>query len=145
MVPSIVSHRMGGYFKRLEAPVWSTDAAAVEVDSPTWTQIESAIRSLDGWTRNDLYLHPDPDDLETYFAVAGGTDNRYLVFFCHGNESFDEAITPDAEDTRVELVVGGQPGDFALRDLVTLDQAVEGARSFHMTGELSAGQSWRHR
>lgn len=137
---------MNGFAQLLVAPRW-TDSGVDdhEVESPTWLDVETAIRGLDGHTRSEVYLHPHRANTETYMAVAGGSDNRYLVFVCHGNERFDEAVTPGASDRTVGMVTGGQRGEFRLEDLVTLDQALEAGRIYHQNGGLAAGVSWRHR
>jgi hypothetical protein len=61
-----------------------------DVLDPTWDRVEDAIRELDERTHNDLYLHPDASNLETYLAVGGGS-GRYLVAGSINNERFPTA------------------------------------------------------
>jgi hypothetical protein len=130
----------------LTVPVWSESGVETQVvDAPAWADIDKAIRALDGHVRSEVYLHQDRDDAETYMAIAGGSRNRYLVFVCHDNKRYDEAVTPDAADKTVNLVTGGQTGEFRLRSLVTLNEALEAARVYHQSGQLAGGVVWRHR
>ena len=116
-----------------------------EVDSPTWPDIEAAIRALDGQTRTEMYLHPHRGDPETYLAIAGGSGNHYLVFVCHHNKRFDEAVSPDAPEGTVSMITGGQLGEFQFEDLVTLDEALEAAQVYHQSGRLAGSVKWRRR
>ena len=132
--------------RHLAVPVWTESGVEDHgVKLPTWPDIEAAIGGLDGHTRTEAYLHPRRNDPETYMAIAGGSDNHYLVFLCHHNERFDEAVTPDAPDRTVSMVTGGQLGEFQLEDLITLDEALEAARVYHQSGQLAGGVTWRHR
>lgn len=137
---------MSDFAQHLAGPVW-TDSGLEDhdIDLPTWPDIEAAIGGLDGHTRTEVYLHPRRSDPETYMSIAGGADDHYLVFVCHHNERFDEAVTPDAPEGTVSMVTGGQLGEFRLEHLVTLDEALEAARVFHQSGQLAGGVKWRHR
>ncbi len=137
---------MSEFVQHLGVPVWTESGVEdQDFESPTWPDIEAAIGGLDGHTRTEVYLHPRRGDPETYMAIAGGSDNHYLVFVCHNNERFDEAVTPDAPEGTVHMVTGGQLGEFQLEDLVTFDEALEAARVYHQSGELAGGVKWRHR
>jgi len=45
----------------------------------------------------------------------------------------------------VIMVTGGQPGEFHLKDLVSLNEALEAARVYHQSGQLAGNVKWRHR
>jgi hypothetical protein len=110
-----------------------------DVPNPTWDQVEDAIRDLDERTHNDLYLHPDASDLETYLAVGGGS-GRYLVTGSINNERFPTAAKSVEHDAPRELlVVGGQTGDYPRNWILDLDSALRAARAFFETGEFGAG------
>lgn len=88
---------MNGFVRNLSASAWTGSGIELhEIESPTWAEIEAAMRALNGRTRNDVYLLPDSNTPETYVAVGGGADNRCPMFICHNSEQFDEAMTPDA-------------------------------------------------
>jgi hypothetical protein len=112
----------------------STDFA-----QPTWDQVEDAIRDLDERTHNDLYLHADASNLETYLAVGGGS-GRYLVTGSINNERFPTAVKDiESNAARELLVVGGQTGDYPRNWILDLDSALRAARSFFETGEFAGG------
>lgn len=110
---------------------------------PTWDQVEDAIRALDERTHNDLYLHPDASNLETYLAVGGGS-GRYLVTGSINNERFPTAVNGvESNAARELLVVGGQTGDYPGNWILDLDSALRAVRSFFETGEFGGvGVPW---
>jgi hypothetical protein len=111
-----------------------------DVPNPTWEQIDSAIRALDGRRRNDLYLHPDADNPETYLAVGGG-DERYIVSGSIDNERFRTVVMEPLEDAQHErLVVGGQAGDFPRNWILDVETALRAARSFFESGDFGGGE-----
>jgi Immunity protein Imm1 len=106
---------------------------------PTWEQVEHAIRDLDERAHNDLYLHPDASNLETYLAVGGGS-GRYLVTGSVNNERFPTAVKhADSNAARDLLVVGGQAGDYPRHWILDLDSALRAARSYFETAEFAGG------
>jgi Immunity protein Imm1 len=114
--------------------------------SPSWGEVERAIRNLDGDSLNDLYLHPNDQVPESYFAVGGGEDGRYLVIICEANERFTEAVSSLADDgTRVSMMCGGQPTSFATRQLVDLEAVLVAAKHFYDSGSASPRVTWEIR
>ncbi len=114
-------------------------------DDPSPEDLRVGIESLDGHHRSALYLALVPSELGTYLAVAGGSDNHFLVFISAANQWFTEAITPNADAAAIDLVVDGQPGEFTLQQLVTRHEAIEAAHHYLSTGQPSPQLTWRHR
>ena len=55
---------MSDFAQRLASPVWTGSGVEDhDVDSPTWSDTEVAIRGLDGDNRTEVYLHPHPAEL----------------------------------------------------------------------------------
>jgi Immunity protein Imm1 len=110
-----------------------------EFPRPTWEQVEDAIRDLDERAHNDLYLHPDASNLETYLAVGGGS-GRYLVTGSVNNLRFPTAVKhAESNAAREPLVVGGQTGDYPRHWILDLDSALRAARSFFEAAEFAGG------
>lgn len=110
-----------------------------EFPQPSWEQVEDAIRDLDERAHNDLYLHPDASNLETYLAVGGGS-GRYLVTGSVDSERFPTAVKGiESDASRELLVVGGQAGDYPRNWILDLDSALRAAQSFFDTGEFAGG------
>ncbi len=90
---------MSDFVQHLAVPVRTESGVEDhDIDLPTWSDIKAAIGGLDGHTRTEVYLYPHRGDPETYMAIAGGSDSHNLVFLCHHNARFDEAVTPDAPE-----------------------------------------------
>jgi hypothetical protein len=106
---------------------------------PTWEQVEDSIRKLNERSHNDIYLHPDALNLETYLSVGGGS-GRYLVTGSLDNERFPTAVRAVDEDgSRELLVVGGQSGHYPRNWILDIDLTLRAARSFFDTGEFGGG------
>ncbi len=114
------------------------------VDSPSWEEVEAAIRALNNVDLNDLYLHPHAGDPETYLSVGGG-GGQYFVTGAIRNESFpilEEGEGPD--DEVVDLTVGGQTIDLPRSSVVTLDVALRAAKAFWEAGGFDCGIDWHY-
>ena len=116
----------------------------IEMNQSHWTEADRAeavlrpvtsdlvaekVRDMDGVHATDLYLR-DGDEPEVYLAVAGGADERYVVFISRHNAEFVQATTPDAGPGTVEMVAGGQRGRYAAHELVGRDDAIAAAVHF---------------
>ena len=108
------------------------------IEHPTWSEIEAAIRALNGHTQNDIYLQPVEGEPECYLCIGGG-DGRYIVTGATKAGEFptlaDPARAGEPEET---IVVGGQPGNYPGHWVVDLETALRAARSYFDTGTLDA-------
>lgn len=127
---------------KLQISVWqSENGQDLSIDRPTWQDVESAIRALDGHDRNDLYLQPDRENEETYLCIGGGT-GRYVATGCINNERFPTWLNPGiSSEPQVELTIGGQPGFYPNNWILSLEAVLHAARSFYETGEFK-GNDW---
>lgn len=104
------------------------------LENPAWPDIEKAIRDLNNENLNDLYLQPTREDPETYLCVGGG-NGRYIVSGSIRNEEFPTVVdVAKSSDTREQLVVGGQGGDYPSSWIVDLDTALHAAKLFFELG-----------
>lgn len=117
-----------------------TDAV---VERPNWLQIEAAIRALNNESLNDLYL--DLDVEPEAFVTVGGGNGRYIVCGSINGESFPTLTDSSvAKGPHVNLVVGGQLGDFAACHVVGLECALEAVRSVAESGTFGPGMFWTY-
>jgi hypothetical protein len=89
--------------KSLSTDLW--DKLADEDDdvpNPSWPQIESAIRALDGKKRTIVTLAAGG---EWRLAVGGGSANRYVVYMTFDNMNFLNLLSRDKADQTVMLFV----------------------------------------
>lgn len=126
----------------LSAPDWASEEGSLLVENPTWVQVESAIRNLNNEARNDVYLHPHGDDLETYLAIGGG-NGQYIVVGAKSNTSFPALVRRDEPgDPKIELIVGGQPGEYPANWVADLGSALEAAKAFFDAGGFASNYEW---
>ena len=116
------------------------DADPRELPSPCWTDIELAIRELNGDDRTLVSFGsgiPVP-----HMAIGGGREGKYIVYATHDNITFYTMVGTDRSEGKVVLVAGGQPGDYLLRNCVTLESALRAAKVFAEECRLDNSCEW---
>lgn len=117
---------------------------SIDVVDPDWPTIERAIRNLNEVDRNDIYLHPDKNDLETYLSVGGG-NGRYVVSGSVRNLTFSTVVDPQKSATEKELLyTGGQDGWYPSNCVVDLETALHAAKAFYESGTFGTGVNWQN-
>ena len=111
------------------------------VADPSWTDVETAIRALNGTTHNDIYLYPSAHDTDTYLCIGGGS-GRYIVSGSTHGEFPTLADRRRAGAPQERVVVGGQPGDYPGHWVVTLEAALRAARAFFDAGAFTSDVPW---
>ena len=129
---------------RLTVSDWSRTPRDTVVLNPAWSEVETAIRALNGRNLNDVYLRP-LHDVDTTFLGVGGGAGRLLVTGAINGETFPTLTDAESTDeTLVSLVVGGQSGDYPARWLVDTEVAVAAARAFYVHGGFDCGVPWEY-
>jgi hypothetical protein len=114
------------------------------IDRPTWGDIEASIRALNNRNPNDLYLHPDALNSETYLCIGGGA-GQYVASGSIDNECFPTLVDFQLPaEPRVTLVVGGQRSAFPGNYILDLESVLRAARSFYTTGGFGSDVEWVH-
>ncbi|MBW4513556.1 MAG: hypothetical protein KME64_44940 [Scytonematopsis contorta HA4267-MV1] len=108
------------------------------VKNPNWSQIETAIRELDGSSKTLVTLGVDED---TYMSIGGG-ENIYIVTVTFDNLNFHTLIDPSKLEGIGELVVGGQKGNYSTSECVDLLRCLLAARTFAESGQLDTLLTW---
>lgn len=109
------------------------------IENPTWSQIEQAIRELDGKTKTLVTLGADD---ECYMSVGGGESGKYVVNITFDNASFHNLVDPSKSDATEKLVVGGQEGNYSAKMCVNLEMAILAAQTFTTFRKLEMSLSW---
>ncbi len=109
--------------------------------SPSWSDIEAAIRALNGQNLNDLYLNPLGSEAETYLCIGGGA-GKYIGSCSTRGKRFQALVSKDEGTSMVDLVVGGQRGNYPAHYIVTLDAALAAAWAYYETRVLSPEIPW---
>jgi hypothetical protein len=126
---------------RLECP---DDAEPVKQEDPSWSDIEKAIRRLDG-DEHTLVVLGFGGAQGPHMAVGGGESDRYIVCTTKDSNVFHIVINPNAPDGRCMLVAGGQYGDYPLKSCVSLSEALRAAKTYAETGENDSSLNWQRR
>lgn len=126
--------------KSLSTDLWDASADEEEdVPNPSWQQIESAIRALDGKRRTMAVLSAGG---EWHLAVGGGSSNRYVVYMTFDNMSFLNLLSREKADRTVTLFVGGQDSLFPDNTVVDIALALRAAKAFAETGQADPSCKW---
>jgi hypothetical protein len=113
-----------------------------EIRLPSWPEVEAAIRALDNYNLNDVYLQPHETNSETYLAIGGG-GGGYIATGSVDNERFPTLVDPQRpSEPKVLLVVGGQEGDYPANWIIDLPTALRAARSFYDAGGFACDMNW---
>ncbi|MGB3651378.1 MAG: Imm1 family immunity protein [Rivularia sp. (in: cyanobacteria)] len=106
---------------------------------PTWNQIETDIRELNG--KNKTLVTLGADD-ETYMSIGGGA-GKYVVTATFDNFDFYILVNLLKPDNQIEkLVVGRQEGNYSAKMCVDLLPCLLAARTFVESGKLDTLLSW---
>jgi hypothetical protein len=119
------------------------DADQHELLNPTWTDIGMAIRELNGEDRTLVLFGsrtPAP-----HMAIGGGSKGKYIVYATHDNITFYTMVGTYRSEGKVVFVVGGQPGDYLIRNRVTLERALRAAQVFAEEGSVDSSFDWDER
>ena len=109
------------------------------IANPTWSQIEKAIRELDGKSKTLVTLGVDD---ECYMSIGGGESGKYIVNVTFDNVSFHNLVEPSKPDAIDKLVVGGQEGNYSAKMSVNLERVLLAAQTFTVSGKLEKSLSW---
>lgn len=109
------------------------------IESPTWSQIEQAIRELDGKSKTLVTLGADD---ECYMSIGGGEFGKYIVNVTLDNVSFHNLVEPSKPDTIEKLVIGGQEGNYSAKMSVNLERVLLAAQTFTVSGKLESSLFW---
>lgn len=124
---------------RMDGPA---DDGCPMTENPTWSDIEAAVRRLDGQNCSLLILGigepPTP-----HMAIGGGNDGRYIVYSTPDNAVFYTLFNPTAPRGKRSLVAGGQRGDYDLEICVDLSDALRAAKTYAETGGLDPALTWK--
>ncbi len=123
---------------RLDGP---DDSDLTEYRNPSWCDIETAIRRLDGNTCT-LVILGIGDPPVPHMAIGGGAEGKYIVYVTPDNVIFQRLIDPQARMGKFLLVAGGQRGDYDLKLCVSLSHTLRAAKTYAETGQLDARLAW---
>jgi hypothetical protein len=108
------------------------------IASPTWADVVAALGRLDGDTHTLLSLqHSSGATLQ-----VGGGPSEFVVQFLE-NESCWCVTSERAPDQVLQLVAGGQLGDYPADLCVSSSQARGAAESFFVSGTRARKLTWR--
>ncbi len=119
------------------------------IDSPTWDDVLNSLRALDSKEKTIVVLAPaSPKGVpegEEHMSIGGGS-GRYIAYVTSDNVTFWNAETAGGLDTSVtRLTVGGQEGEYAAAQIVSLDVVTIVARAYFERGERTPSAHWVQR
>jgi len=111
------------------------------VERPSWIVIEAAIRAMNNANLNDVQLELDSQE-NAFLTIGGGSDN-YIVSGDLTGKSFPTLTNPKAaENSSIELMVGGQLGEYPAHCVVDLETALDAVRSVAENGSFDSHFFW---
>lgn len=114
-----------------------------DVASPSLELIQSRIRALDGSRFTLVVLAAEG---EAHIAIGGGALQRYIVYATYDGQRFGVARATSQSAGRgspVQLIVGGQQGEYSAELTVSLEEALVAASAFAVEGKLDPSLIWK--
>jgi hypothetical protein len=109
------------------------------IEKPDWTEVEAAIRNMDGRARCTVTI--ERDDWSNLSIGGGGAS--FNVCHTTPDEHFWQSIIPtESSSQMVGLVVGGQLGEYPPCAVVDIDTALAAAKEFLATGQRDTRIHW---
>jgi hypothetical protein len=133
------------YVKRLfmeDVRILDPQSPEVEVYDPTWDQIESAIRRLDGNHRSIVIigqLDPETD----FMGIGGGKDGVYRCFVYDRQGREFAVIDPSKPPDKLVDILMGQKTSVSLQECIDLDTVLLAAKSYAESGQLEKKLTWK--
>jgi hypothetical protein len=128
------------YARALSADCWQGPKNETNlVSDPSWDDIESAIRDLDGNVHTIVGLQADG---EAHLVIGGGSCGRYIVYATFDNVHFSALSSGQAVQSKVPLCIGGEIGDYKDNLIVDIASALCAARPFAESGQLGPALPW---
>lgn len=107
-----------------------------------WGMIEKILTELNGDNKTQVVLSKDED---IYMGIGGGNSGLYNVYATFDNVSFFNLLdSSKSEDKIIQLVTGGQQGDFSANNCVGLEAMLEAAKLFALEGGINDSLNWQH-
>jgi hypothetical protein len=110
-----------------------------EYFNPDEGVIKTALESLDGKRRTLVMLRKDDD---ANLVVSGGESGKYVVYGTFDNQSFQILARNVDSDLIVAVNAGGQVGEYPERWVVGIDDAIQAALGFALSGVLDPSLMW---
>jgi Immunity protein Imm1 len=107
-------------------------------EAKDWTEVETAIRELDGHHRTLVTLETEG---EAHMSVGGG-NGRYFVYTTFDNENFNYLVNRANSDQTETLVIGGQAGIYPAKSCVDLTTTLKAVKAFAELGAMERSVSW---
>lgn len=107
-------------------------------EAKDWTEVEAAIRELDGHHRTLVTLETEG---ETHMSIGGG-NGKYFVYITFDNENFNYLVNRSNPDKMETLVIGGQSGLYPAISCVDLTTTIKAAKVFAELGIIEKSLEW---
>lgn len=108
---------------------------------PTWPDIESAIRRLDGAHRSIVILGKDDPEID-FMGIGGGADGVYRCFVVTEDGREAALLNPHEPGTEVREVFMGQLTAVSAQECLSLEIVLEAARTYAQTSQMHPALTW---
>lgn len=108
------------------------------VDDVSWAMLDAAVNRLDGQRYTQIVLqYPDRSNM-----IIGGGPEHFNVLIATADDRFFVLRNPGTPEGVIQLIAGGQRGDYPAETLVGRDEALRAARVYLELGIADETQKW---
>src|SRR5262245_57633518 len=114
--------------------IYDPNSPEKEVFNPSWMDIETGIRRMDGVHRTIVIIGQEDPEVD-YMGIGGGAAGIYrcLVYTRDGREF--ALLDPNQHSNELRNVPMGQTTSVSIRECVPLSLVLTAAKTYTMTGE----------
>jgi hypothetical protein len=109
-----------------------------EIANPGWQEIRNAISELNERERTLICLHGES---ETHMCIGGG-NGQYVCYATYNNDEFYNLIDLSEKTGIVEIIAGGQLGEYPAKMCVDINRVLTAAKHFSEEGKLNPECTW---
>ncbi|NEW04636.1 hypothetical protein GK047_01175 [Paenibacillus sp. SYP-B3998] len=108
-------------------------------DNPSWELILASIARLNGKRHTLVSLNMKDD---SYMLIGGGESGKYIVTTSFNNVSFYNLVFGSMGCEPIQLVVGGQLGDYPQKMCVDFDTMSLAVKTYALEGKIDNSLVW---
>jgi len=112
--------------------------------NPSWPEIESAVRQLDGVHRSIVIIGKDDPEID-FMGIGGGAGGVYRCFVVTEEGKEVTLLNPDESSTQVRDIFMGQQTKISARECLPLPLVLEAARTYAQSSQMNPALIWQER
>lgn len=112
--------------------------------NPSWPDIESAIRRLDGVHRSIVIIGKDDPEID-FMGIGGGANGLYRCFVVTAEGNEVTLLNPDESSDQIIDIFMGQRTKVLAKECLHLSVVLAAAQSYAQNSQMNPALLWQER